>query len=304
MAVPLTSGSFSDVLDVRFRDIAMGTYDKGASRIGDFFTVESSDRPDERYSELTPMGMFQQFLGAIAYDGPEQGYDVTASHLEFCLGIQIARKLYDDDQFGVIDEQFAALGDSAFRTHENHAAGLFNEAFNATNSFYTHTENVALCSNSHTSTVGGVSTTTGFDNLVTSALSPTALTSAVIQMRQFKDAAGDWIDESPTQLIVPVNLRDRADEIVKTSKGLDEASGTVNVHEGRFSVVDWVRLTDTNNWFLLSPLAKKNFLWLWRKKLELAKMESFDNLIAKGRGYMRYSYLRRDWRGILGSQVS
>ena len=30
----------------------------------------------------------------------------------------------------------------------------------------------------------------------------------------------------------------------------------------------------------------------------------FDNLIAKGRGYMRYSYLRRDWRGILGAQVS
>ena len=83
MAVPLTSTQFADVLDVRFRDIAMGTYDKGASRISDFFGVETSDRADERYSELTPMGKFQQFIGTVPYDGAEQGYDVTATHLEW-----------------------------------------------------------------------------------------------------------------------------------------------------------------------------------------------------------------------------
>jgi len=305
MAVPLTSATFTDALDVRFRDIAMGQYDKGASRIGDFYNVETSDRQTEQYSELTPMGKFQEFLGAIPYDGAEQGYDVTATHREYALGIQIQRKLWDDDQFGVIDEQFSQLGDSAFKTHEDHAAGVFTGSFSAANSFYSHTENVALCSNSHTTTVPGVATTTGFDNLITDALSPAALTAAVIQFRQFKDAAGDWVDEQPDLLIIPVNLTDRATEIIKTTKGLDAAEQNINVHSDRFRIIDWIRLTDSNDWWLANQARmKKNLLWLWRKKLELAKMECFDNIIAKSRGYMRYSYLRRDWRWILGSQVS
>ena len=305
MAVPLTSASFADVLDVRFRDIAMGTYDKGASRIGDFYGVETSDRPDERYSELTPMGKFQQFLGSVTYDGAEQGYDVTGTHIEWTLGLQIQRKLYDDDQFGVIDEQFGLLGESAFKTHEDHAAGVFSDAFSATNSFYSHTENVALVSNSHTTPVAGVSTATGFDNLTTAALSPADLSSAVVQYRQFKDAAGDWVDQQPDTLIVPVNLLDRATEIIRTPKGLDDANLNYNVQSGRFRIVDWIRLSDTNNWFLVNEASmKRNLLWFWRKKLELAKMESFDNFVGKGRGYMRYSYLRRDWRWILGAQVS
>lgn len=305
MPSPLVSASFSDVLDVRFRDIALGQYEKGKSRIPDFFDVMDSDRADERFSELTPMGKFQAFTGAIPYDGASQGYDVTATHLSWALGVQIERALYDDDQFGVIDEQFAQLGDSAFKTHEDHASEVFNQAFSSASSFFSHTEAVGLCSNSHTSPISGVSTTTGFDNLITAELSPVALTSAVIQMRGFKDAAGDVIDNQPDTLLVPVALRDRADEIIKTPSGLDDANQNVNVHSGRFRVVDWYRLTDTNNWFLFDSAGlKKNLKWFWRVRLELSKMESFDNIIAKARGYMRYSYLRRDWRPVLGSQVS
>lgn len=305
MASPLVSVAFPDVLDVRFRDIAMGTYEKGKSRIPDFFDVQTSDRPDERYSELTPMGPFQAFVGAVPYDGATQGYDVTATHLQWALGVQIERALYDDDQFGVIDEQFSALGDSAFKTHENHASTLFNSSFVNVSSFYSHSEAVALCANAHTTTVPGVATTTGFDNLITAELSPVALTAAVIQMRGFKDAAGDVVDNAPDRLLVPVALRDRADEILLTQKGLDDANENKNVHAGRFEVVDWYRLTDVNDWWLMDSAAmKKNALWFWKVKLELSKMESFDNIIAKARGYMRYSFLRRDWRWIIGSQVA
>src|SRR5512135_2705697 len=109
MSVPLTSENFADVLDPRFRDIALGTYEKGKSRIADYFNVMDSDQQDERFSALTPMGKFQTFTGSVGYDGPEQGYDVTETHLEKVLGMQIRRKLWDDDQFGVIDEMFGLL---------------------------------------------------------------------------------------------------------------------------------------------------------------------------------------------------
>lgn len=305
MAVPLTSANFSDVLDPRFREVVIGTYEKGKSRIPDLFGVKTSDRVDERYSSLTPMGKFQTFVGSIAYDGPEQEYDVTATHVEKCLGIEIQRKLYDDDQFGVIEDQFEQLGLSAFKTQEDDAANMFVGAFSTASDFFSHTEGVAWCSNSHTTPVTDVSTSTGFDNLITSALDPTALDAAVVQFRLFKDAAGDRLDVTPDLLIVPVNLRATADQVIGSTNIAFEQSNTKNVYEGKFQVYDWYRLTDTNDWFIAnSANLKKHCLWFWRVQLELARMEMFDTITARGRGYMRYSMMRTDWRDLLGAQVS
>ena len=304
--VPLISENFADVLDVRFRDIAPGTYDKGKSMIPVLFTVKDSDRSEEKYSALTPMGEFEEFTDAVALSGAYQEYDVTSTHIEFALATQIRRALYDDDQFGVIDEQFAELGNSAFKTHENDAADVFRGAFSNPSDFYVHTEGVALCSNSHTTPVENVSTATGFDNLTTGELNPANLTAALIQARLFSDAAGDPIgDFQNLELLVSVQNADRAQEIIKTTKGLDTEEGNINVHESRFKVIDWYRLGTSKDWFLMdADRRKKNLIWFWRVPLELAKMEQFENIIAKGRGYMRYSYLRRDWRFIIGADVT
>ena len=273
--------------------------------IPELFTVKDSDRHEEKYSSLTPMGEFQEFTDVVALDGAYQEYDVTSTHVEFALSVQIRRALYDDDQFGVIDEQFEGLGDSAFKTHENDAADMFNGAFSASSDFYTHTEGVPLCSNTHTTPVDGVSTASGFDNLATAALDPATLTANIIQARLFKDAAGDRIGTFQNlELLVSVNNADRAQEIVKTTKGLDADEGNINVHEGRFKVIDWYRLNCTSDWFLMdADRRKKNLYWFWRVPLELAKMEQFENIMAKGRGYIRYSYLRRDWRFVIGADV-
>lgn len=305
MAVPLVSANFADVLDSRFREVSMGTYEKGESFIPKVFGMVTSDKDTERYSQLTPMGKFQTFTGAVSYDGIDQGYDVVATHVEKALAVQIQRKLYDDAQFDVIDDQFSALGQSAFKTHEDDAAQFFNGAFSTTNSFYVHSEGVATCSSSHTCPRSGVSTTTGFSNYGTTELTPTSLTAAIIQFRQFKDDAGDMIDYEPNEIIFPVNLADRVEEILGTPEGLDDANKNKNVHYNRMRQICLPRLSDTNDWFLTNAeLRAKNLLWLWRVKLELAKMEGFDNIIAKSRGYMRYSYLRRDWRFIYGASVS
>lgn len=305
MSSPLTSAGFADLLDPTFRDVAKGAYDKGKSRIGELFSEETSSRNLEKYSEVTPLGKFTEFTGAVPYQGIEQGYDVTATHKEFASAIQIQRKLYDDDQQNVIAEVFSGLGVGAFKTQEDDAADILNSGFSLSSSFYSHSAGVALFSNSHTCPDSSISTTVGFDNLTTSDLSPTALVSAITQFRQFKDDAGDRIDYVPNELWVPVELEARAKEILQTSAGLDDANQNVNVLKSAFTLKTWSRMTDANNWFLFnSDLRNQNLIWFWRVKLELARMESFDNITAKGRGYMRYSYLWRNWRCGLGAQVS
>lgn len=305
MASVLHSVNFADVLDPSIRDIASGRYDVGKTRIGDFFTIKDSDRESEKYSELTPLGKLSVFTDTISYLDAAQGYDVTATHIEYAGGIQIKRKLYDDDQFGIIKEYAEQLGDAAFKTQEDDAASILTDAFSSTSTFFSHTEAVALCSNSHTTPKDGVSTSAGFDNIVTTALSPTALTAARIQFKGFKDAAGWKLGLVPDMLVVPDDLEDKAKEIVGTSTGLYSAEGTKNVQQDRFEVYVHPRLSDTNDWFLINrELMKKNLYWFWRVKFETARMESFDNITAKWRAYLRYSYLRRDWRFVLGGQVS
>jgi hypothetical protein len=300
-----TSQNFADLINPAIRGVSSGAYDLGKSRIDDFFSVKTSDRETETYSELTPLGKLSVFTDAISYLDMAQGYDVTATHIEYAGGIQIKRKLYDDDQFGMIKEFLSNLGKAAFKTQEDDAATILTGAFAVPSAFFNHTEAVALCSNSHTTTKDGISTTTGFDNLVTTALSPTSLSAARLQFKGFKDAAGWKLGLIPNRLIVPDDLEDKANEIVKSSNIPYEISNTKNVNEDRFSVYVHPRLSDTNDWFLdNSAMAKENLLWFWRVKFEDARMESFDNLTAKARCYLRYSFLRRDWRFVLGAQVS
>jgi phage major head subunit gpT-like protein len=305
MGNPLVSASFGDVLDVSIRDIASGQYDLGKSRIGDFFTVKDSDRETEKYSALIPLGKLSQFNDAITYLSAEQEYDVTATHIEFAGGIQIKRKLYDDDQFGVIKEFAQQLGDSAFKTQEDDAVSFLSGAFSVASSFFSHTENVALCSNSHTTPDSSVSTTTGYDNLATSALSPTSLSAARLQMKGFKDGSGWKLGIIPDRLVVSDDGEDKASEILKSIDIPYEANNTTNVNKDRFQLYVHPRMTDSNDWFLVNTeLMKKNLYWFWRVRYENARMESFDNITAKWRCYMRYSFLRRDWRWIMGSQVT
>ena len=308
MANPVAKAGFPDVLDPRFREITYSTFELQKDMVPFFYDVQPSNLEVERGSDITPMGDMVEFTGTVSYDGPDQGYNWTATHKEFALGMQIERRLWEFDQFGAIDGFFEELGHSAHKTRQKHAARLFNNAFSYDTFFQTTSEAVALCSNSHTTTRSGVSTAAGFDNLSTVALSPTSLGAEILQFRKFKDLSGERINVIPDTLLVPVDLRDRALEIVKTDKGLDTAEGTINVYNSdyQFKVVDWVYLTDVNDWHLLdSTLMKRNLKWYEAVPVEFARVESFDELMAKYRAYMIYT-LRRSaiWQWIDGNQVS
>jgi phage major head subunit gpT-like protein len=308
MASVVSKAGFPDVLDPRFREVTYQTFKLQKDMIPFFYTQEASTQFVERGTDITPMGDLDEFGGTIDYDAPTQGYDWTATHKEYAKGIQVERVLWEFDQFGVIDDMFSELSNSAFRSRQKDAARFFNRGFSDDTTFFDGTEDVALFNGSHTTPRDGVSTAAGFSNRGTSALSPTALGTAITNFRKLKDLAGERINVMPNLLVVPVDLRDRALEIVKTEKGLDTAEGTVNVYnsEYNFQVVDWIYLTDTNNWFLLdSVLMKKALKWYEKVKPEFARVEAFDEIIAKYRVYCMYTMSRSSiWQFGYGQEVS
>jgi hypothetical protein len=305
MANPLTVAGFADVLDRRFMEVATGEFEAEADFIPKFYEKKTPTQYTERVSALTPMGLYSEFSGSLSYDGPDQGYDTTATAKEYALAMQIERLLIEYDQFDIIDKKAKLLARSARQTRQVHAVRPFNNAFTVDTAFYNRSIGVALCSDSQTTTRSGVSTSTGFDNATTSALSPTALKAAYIQFRKFRDDAGQPLESHEANcLLVPVDLKDRAEEIVRTVKGIDSAEHTKNVLENRYRVEDEIRLSSATNWFLINDaMCKENMCWMDKVPVEFAKEEAFDEVIAKFRGYMVYHILVNDWRFVLGANA-
>lgn len=309
MAVPSTSTAFGDLLDPRFKKIYNDRYNQLPDRISDFYDmVSGADAPTKdtyRLSQIGTMGDVPEFAGSITFDDVSQGYDSTITPREYATGFQIDRKLFDDDLYGIMDAKPKQMATALMRTRQKHAASVFNNAFSVDNTWLNHTEGVAMCSDSHTTTAQGVSTSAGFDNKITAALSAVSVSAARIQMRGFRGDRAERISVMPDKLIYPINLYQVAYEIIESEGQPDTANNNKNVHKGGYTGVDWEYITDTNDWWMVdTSMMKDSLKWVDRVKAEFAQAEDFTTLIARWRLYCRYGLGWNDWRFILGSQVS
>ncbi len=290
MANPHLSTAFGDLLDPRFQEIFFETYEQVPSMIDEFYTmVGTNGREDMRFSQVGTLPDWEAFTGTVDYAESAQGFDTTLTPLEFTSGVQVERKLFDDDQYNIMNERPKSLASAAARTREKHGVRLFEQAFSVDTLFYNNSENVALCSNSHT-TNSGASTSVGFDNLGTAALTATAVAAARISMMDFRGDQAERINVVPDTIIIPNDLFEEGFEITKAMGKLDTANNNPNVHQGVYTLINWQYMDDANNWFLADrSLMKDSVKWTDRVGIEFAFAEDLDTLNAKWRGYMRYA---------------
>ena len=305
MATPMNSGVFGDLLDPRFQKIFQETLKPLPDMLSTVYTmVPSNGRNNMTWSEVGTLTDWDEFTGTVSYSALNQGYDVTLTPVEFSKGTQVQRKLYDDDQYHIMDQKPKGMAESLHRTRQKHGARLFNNAFSVDTLFYSHSEAVALCSDSHTTT-SGASTASGFDNKTTAALTATAVFAMRLQMVGYRGDQAERIEVMPDELWYPPDLSEQAFEIIKSGGKVDTANNNRNFHEGRYTPYEWRYLTDTNNWFMCDSSLRKQFVfWQDRIPAEFAMIEDFDTLVAKWRGYGRWGMTYTNWRWIMGSQVS
>lgn len=305
MPVPHVSSAFGDLLDPRFQKIFHHYLEDYPDRLGEFFTfVPTNGRNNIMWSDVGEIPDFDEFVGIIPYKSQSQGYDVIMTPIEFGNGIQVERKLYDDDQFHIMDQKPSGLARAWRRTRQKDGARIFNNAFSVDSRFAVNSEGVALCSDSHTTT-SGASTAAGFDNKSTAALAATAVAANRVQFRGFRGDIGEIISSAPDELLVPPGLEEQGFEITKSMGKPDTANNNRNWNEGALTMKVWDYLTDANNWFMMDSRSRKdNLFWSDRVPIEFAMIEDFDTLIAKWRAYGRYGNTYRQWRWIMGNQVS
>lgn len=307
MGSPLDSSQFVRLLDTRLRECSEARYKELPSMIPKLYRVLPSDSAWEEFYNIGAVPDIPEFNGKISWLGIAPGYHTKIEPKEYAGGILAERKLIDDKKYGVLDARAEGLMESAHRVREKKGMRVFGYAFSTAFDYMESEENVALCSSSHT-TKAGTSTTTGFDNAGTSAMSKTSIAATRLLMRKFKNDISERIEVGDDLAIVcPDNLADTAFEVVGTPRGYDTAAQDKNMDYGRYEVIPYLRLddVDTNNWFMVwKSQMKKDLIWIDRISPETKNTVDFQTYQLMQAVYFRCAAGFIDWRWIYGHEVS
>jgi hypothetical protein len=303
----INSSQFVRLLDNRLRQVGENVYKELPSMIPVLFGVMASQSAWEEFYNVGAVPDIPEFNGKMSPLSVSPGYHTKIEPKEYGAMIEIERKLIDDKKYAVLDNMSGGLMTAAQRTQEKLAVRPFVNAFSSAFDFMVSEEGEALCSSSH-GTKSGASTTSGFDNAGTTALSKTSMAATRILMKQFRNDIGERIEVGNNlAVITPDNLADLANEIVGTPAGYDTAAMDKNMEFGRTKVIPYLRLDDydTNNWFMVDlDMMKKALIWINRIKPEVAVTGDFSTLAKWISIYFRVAYGFIDWRWCYGHQVS
>ena len=209
------------------------------------------------------------------------------------LGYQITEKLWRFDRYGKVKELEKALRRADMHDTEQFFFGLLNSATATTIS--TGFDGLALTSTAHTRMDGGA--TIGNRPSSLAALSLTALEDACIAFTKLTDDRGRPYLSTPKKLLIPLDLRLVAREILGSKLNPNVATNATNalVDEFDISVVASPYITSTTFWALVGDKHDIQARWNMRPKSD--SETDFDSSTIKrklekwmGRGH-------GEWRG-------
>ena len=308
MGSPITSGNFRRLLKKDLDLVSEGVrgIEAVASKIPEIFTMTTSDKAVNEYYNVGTLGDIPEFNGRLEFLELSPGFHVTIEPAEFAAGLEWQRKFVDDNQYQVMRDGRGKLMSSCMRTKEKKGASPFINACSTAYTFQTSEEGVSLCSTAHL-TKSGTSTSSGFSNSGTSALSRTSVAATRILMKMFRNDRSELFEAGDDYaLLVPLSLEEKAHEIVASPYNPDDANDKANFHKGRYEVIPWVRLedNDTNNWFMLNKsLTKQSLIWIDRIMPETNMTVDFQTYSIMDSIYARFGWGQLDWRFLYGQLV-
>ena len=223
--------------------------------------------------------------GELKFD---KGYKKTYTQVEYPARMIIERKLKDFDQYGVVAARRGKkVGRSISQKMELDAVSTFANGWTAGDS--AGPDGVALCATNHPHSPDNTADTQSNTDVL--ALTAENVSTVRIRMQRFTDDTDNILDITPSWLLVPPELEDTALKIVKSSLDPDSANNAHNPQAaGRWIVLPWHKLTDTNNWYMIDPVEMKESLeWLNSKSFETMIVEETTTHVAYEM-YVRYTF--------------
>lgn len=227
----------------------------------------------------------------------------TTQVLTFAQGIDISKQLFDDNMHGVWAEDVRDFADKAKDTQDATAFGLFRNGFTTALT----ADGVSIFNSAHPLIGGGTQSNTASG--ASSALSPTSLNTAIVNLMEQKDQSAVVRGNAPKVLLVPPALWKHAREITDSALIADSGNNNVNVYRSALGITVWtshwlgavVGGSDTA-WFVLA--SRHGFTRLIRQGLETALTDwrYSNDLTYRYQANFRENYFCADYAGSYGAQ--
>lgn len=229
----------------------------------------------------------------------KQLWEQTYDHVEYVVRFHIEKKLTLNDQYGVMRRRMNTFAMSAIAKMETDAATILNNAFTDTGP-----DGAELCATDHPGSPDDSSAGNQQSNEGTSTLSEASVSATRTGMMQFHDGEGEFIGVMPDELWVPPELEDRARKIVGSTLEPESGNNAINAQLGRFRVIPWLRLTDTNAWFMVdSRLRRQMVNWYNREPFQVMLYDETTTMLTY-EAKLHYSYGYDSWQWIYGHNPS
>lgn len=300
--------SWPDLLDPTFRKIYGQEEEQLPQKVDSIFNMLTSSKNIEKDSSASGLSKMVQRSEAqsVTFEDPNQGYDVTYTHVIRSLGTSVSREMWEDDQHNTVTRLPRDLAISKVYTKEQVGADVFNYGFTAGGggeAVFTSGDAKALFATDHPRTDGG----TAQSNYTTSDLNETSIETALVTMRATLNDKGQLAMVMPDTLLIPPALEKEAMILMESSQRVGTANNDVNPYKGKLNVVVWDYLgsaaggSDTA-WFILDSRRHK-LNWFTRVDHGLEGPDwDFQNKVARWTIDCRWSVGFSDFRGAYGSK--
>lgn len=296
----ITSSQITDALDANLNEMFQDGIKSWPEEYSRIFNVYNSDKQSEKDSyESGFQTMPEKAEGAAAtYDVILPGISKSYVHKTYALGYEITEEAIEDnlqttETFNKLPQ---ALNRSAIETVETTAFNYFNNGFSTTGF-----DGKVPFATDHPDLDGGTQSnrpTTHAD------LSVTSLTAGLTSIGKFTDERGLKRPTKAVTLLIPTDLWNTAEELLKSEYRPYVANNEVNaIQSKKLQYFEGHYLTDTDAWFLLSEKSEHKLKFFWRVRLgALRRGTDFDSTNLKHLARMRFSVGASHWMGTYGTQ--
>jgi phage major head subunit gpT-like protein len=291
--------NWQELLYTGMSDVFHNTLNGQKDYIPQLFGVKNSDKYEEKALTRGSLGEVPEFNGTVEYDDVAKGWPISFIHKHYAKGIKIEQTMIEDNQYPEALDEADMMALSFYTTRQNHAAGIFNNAF-ATVLGY---DGKVLCATDHPTSPDD---SAAMSNKGVLALTSTNLATTRRLMREFKDDRGNPVTVNPDTLIVPLELEETALIVTGSDKMPGTADNDINPQKKvGWNVIVNPFMTDANAWFVADgKLMKRHNRWYNRIKPEFMRGKDIDTLTANYVGRMRYSYGWSGWQWVYGNNPS
>lgn len=288
-------GNWGSVVQKDLSIVFTKQYKDFPSMLGYIFRFKDAEQGTEYDLETGDIGDVPEFNGEIQYADWKEGYKKAVSEVEYAKGLKFTRRFLRNDLYGVAVDATARLAESFRAKREMLGASVFNNS----NTTFTVGDGFPLCYNAHPSRI----TETTQSNIGTLAFSAANVFATQVYFKKFKTNADQIMWNIPDTLIVPMDLEEKAYEIIKSAGKVDTAMNNRNYLMGRYNVIVWDNfLTSPSNWWMVnSKMMKERLIFREWEPVQFFRSGEFDTLVLKLAGYMSCAVSTVEWRWVFGN---